>query len=267
MNRTHRPSSRTRIISGLSFAATLTLALTYGQVLHASDAHAATISCTVTDPGDGTGGADKTLRDCIIEVNANADGGTINFDGVTTVTLDTALPQVSRTLTIDGGNGAAVQIRRTTAGAPTFGFLRVADGTTGTSLEIRKLDIRGFTGMGFNAGLGVFDGLIRTELFSDVLVSIVDSTIASNSGSDRLIDTWNGITVTGSTVSDNTSGGGGGALRAHDGTMTITDSIFSGNTGTGGSHGGAVFKGRSGDVFITRTTFENNQTPVSAGHC
>jgi predicted outer membrane repeat protein len=258
MNRAQHSSGRSRIIAGLSFAAILTMALTFGQVLRAPDAYAAA-SCTVTNSGDGIGGANKSLRDCIIEVNANADGGTITFSGVTTVTLVTALPQVTKTLTIDGGSGAAVQIRRTTAGAPTFGFLRVA--ATAASLEIRKLDIQGFTGMGFN---GVFfDGLIRAELFSTTLFSIVDTTIAFNSGTDRLIDTWNGITVTRSTFSNNTSSGGGGALRAHDGVMTITDSTFSGNRTTGGNHGGAVFKGRSGDVFITRTTFENNQTASS----
>jgi len=257
MNRTRRRSGRTRIITGLSFAATLTMALAYGQVLRAPDAHAATISCSVTDPGDTAGDStNRTLRYCIGQTNANADGGTITFSGVTTVTLDTALPQVSRTLTIDGGSGNAVQIRRTTAGTPTFGFLDVAD--TATSLELRKLDIRGFTGMASSAGI------IRTETNSSTtLVSIVDTTIAANGGSGRLIDTWNGITVTGSTFSDNTSSGGGGALRAADGIMTITDSTFSGNRTTGGNSGGAVFKARRGDVIITRTMFEDNQTEFS----
>jgi len=254
MKRTRRPSGRTRIIVGLSFAATLTMALAYGQVLQAPDASAATISCSVTDSGDGIGGANKTLRDCIIEVSDNADGGTVIFSGVTTVTLETALPEIAASLTLDGGSGTAVQIRRTTDGTPTFGFLKTASGLSGVSLDIRNLDIRGFTGM--TSG----QGIIRTELFSDTLVSIADSTIASNSGSGRLIDTRNGITVTGSTFSNNTSNEGGGAIRAHDGTMTITDSTFSGNRSTGGNNGGAVFKGRRGDVFITRTTFENNQT-------
>jgi hypothetical protein len=83
-------------------------------------------------PGAGTG----TLRQAIIDANATAGADTIDFQaGVTgTITLGSALPQITERVKINGP-GAGVL---TVSGASAFQVLNIAGGVTPRSAALRS---------------------------------------------------------------------------------------------------------------------------------
>lgn len=160
----------------------------------------------------------------------------------------------------------AIQIANQSAGADTISF---ADGLTGTVRltlgEIQVTDQVSIDG----GGLVTISG---DSLGNDALVDGVTDVAASTDGADLLADNsrlfnvtaaaaefgLSGLTLTGGRTTQNISGGG--AVTAEDGvSVSIADSVISGNSTTGaGSDGGAV--NAEGDLTVTSSTISGNST-------
>jgi CSLREA domain-containing protein len=119
--------------------------------------HAATIVVNATDDhDDGTCGADCTLREAINAVNAGGGGDTISFSiagsGVRTINLTSALPAITKSVTIDGttqtGFSGTPLIELNGAGAGGANGLVV----NAANVTIRSLVINRFSGYGIDLG-------------------------------------------------------------------------------------------------------------------
>src|SRR5262249_43569118 len=130
---------------------------------------------------------------------------------------------------------------------------------TATTFNVSNLTLTGgtTTGTGQDAsGAGI------RALNSDVTLSAVHITnnSAANAGGGVYFATnsYNTLTLTGTTVSGNTAVGNGGGVTVYFGNLTVSDSVISGNTGYGiggisvGVHGGAYL------TSIYRTTIAGN---------
>ncbi|MEO8394966.1 MAG: CSLREA domain-containing protein, partial [Chloroflexota bacterium] len=107
-------------------------------------------------------------------------------------------------------------------------------------------------------GLVIIDGANNSELFfiaSGVTVSMSGMTITHG---DPAIHNQGTLTVTSSTLSDNT--GFGAAIYNEGGTVTVNSSTFSGNSGTSG---GAIYNYR-GSLMVNSSTFSDNQADYGA---
>ncbi|HEY0974023.1 MAG TPA: choice-of-anchor Q domain-containing protein [Solimonas sp.] len=216
-------------------------------------AHAATI----------TVGADCTLLNAI--QNANDDSATANpfggdcaaGDGSDTivltdnVTLTQALPSVSSDITIQG-NGKTIA-RSSAAGTPDFGILHVSSNGTasvdrvtlsngkgsqgGAVLVHGSLVLTNSTITGNEATQGSGGGGIYVATGS---LSLRNSTVSGNTapiaggirfagGATLIVNS----TITGNSATSAGSNGGGGLLVAGTTTVTVRNSIVSGNTATG----------------------------------
>ena len=163
---------------------------------------------TVTNTGDTGPG---TLRAAIEQANLDAAQDTIDLaPAVTgTITLSTALPDLSTNMIIAGPGSSALSVARSGAdGTPDFRIFTVMAGV--------EVSISGLTITGGRAGSG--GGI-------------------SNSGT---------MTLTDCTISGNSAGGGifnfsGGGIFS-SGTMTLTDCTIMGNTTIlGDGSGGGIF--------------------------
>jgi predicted outer membrane repeat protein len=179
-------------------------------------------------------------------INA-ANGGTpqtVTLASDCTITLSSALPELTGTLTING-NGATI------SGDDQYQVFSVGSGG--------HLTLNGFTITdGFTTGHG--GGIWN---FSGTL--IINNSIITGNSSDSSgggIANQGTLTITNSTVSNNTvaAQSGGGIYNGEGASATITDSTFSGNTAT---DGGAIQS--FGDLTITGSTFSNNTASAIGG--
>jgi hypothetical protein len=180
-------------------------------------------SLVVSNTNDSGAGS---LRQALLDANAapGADMVTFNLNGCPcTIILTTgALPVITGELAITGPGASLLTI----SGNDTTRIFAVGAGA------IVQLD-----------GLGIAHGIEGLASGGALL----------NSGT---------LTVTNSTFSNNTAGGGlgggsGGAIF-NDGTLTITNSAFASNRvgGFGGGSGGAI--ANNGSLTVTNSTFSGN---------
>jgi hypothetical protein len=214
-------------------------------------ARAATI--TVSNTNDSGMGS---LRAAITTANTTPTvATTVNFSVSGTITLLSALPEITNTspgsLTIDG-SGQAI----TVDGASTF---QIFDVNAGATLNLQFLTLaHGFV-LGNEEGEGA-GGAIFNE---GGTLTVTNCTFSDNQS-------------TGSAVGGSGSGlpGQGGAIWS-DGTLTVTNCTFSGNGATGGAgvttgvgggdgDGGAIYND-GGGLTVTNSTFAANQATGGVG--
>ncbi|MBI3823925.1 MAG: right-handed parallel beta-helix repeat-containing protein [Planctomycetes bacterium] len=106
-----------------------------------------------------------------------------------------------------------------------------------------------------NQGIG-----IHTYTGSGTVTEVIDSTINGNAGNGIFNETGS-LTVTRSTISGNQSPTGGGIFVR--GNLNMVNSTVSGNSTTGGGGGGLVIQGSNN--FITNSTITNNSAGFSGG--
>src|SRR5690349_14292416 len=237
---------------------------------------AAGSTITVNSTADVTNNADGlcTLREAITAANTNTASGAVagecvagSSDGSDTIdltslsgsiSLATALPDISSDATLTGPGISTLTIQRTTS---TFSIFTVSSSATVT---ISGFAIKGDSPNGFGVvnsgngtltlanctvkdfGGGVGNSSSRTLTVSNCVVSgnLNGSGITNSQGTLNVIDTE---------VSDNDSHGGfGPGIDNLFGTLNVTNSTISGNSGHN-----AVFNG--GTATITNTTISNNQ--------
>lgn len=190
-------------------------------------------TCTVnvlTDTGAGSGGAGGSgdLRYCITETNAAAGADTINVTLFGTVLLNSNLPYISDSLTINGSNQNAFIVDAQN-GANRRGF--EVDAPAGVIVTIRNLTIR--------------NGNITSGGFSGGGISLI-------SGATLNLDFVN--------VINNTALSGGAGISVNASTLNITNSRFTGNTSTATGAGGAAINFFNGTLFMSSTTLSGNSS-------
>ncbi len=199
-------------------------------------------------------GTDGTLR---AEINDTSPGGTITFDGVTTVMLSSSLTTdkdltISGSVTIDGQNTSRIFT------------------VTGGSLNLIDLTLTNGT-----ADNGGAISIVDADLTLDA-VKIMNSTAngASGSGGAILVGTGATLTAKNSLFEKNTANRAGGAIEGSFGDVKgimLTDTDFMGNNAgvspatAAPGNGGAIHITGAGSSDITRGTFDSNIAASEGG--
>ena len=264
------------------------------------------LSILVSNAGDsGTG----SLRAAIEQANATPDTITFAPSVTGTIVLSTALPDLASNMVISGPGALVLTVARSAApGTPDFGIFAVQGGATVTlsgvtirngaasfegggihndgaltltdavldgnyapfgggiyndgTMTITRCKITGGTTESGGLGAGVYN-------FQPGMLTITDSDISGNTAGYQGLDGAGGgilnsggtVAVTDSVLSNN-SGGSGGGIQSNDGPLTITHCIFSGNAARDGS-GGGIWSG--GSLTVTGSTFKGNSTSGVSG--
>ncbi|MEM8641176.1 MAG: CHAT domain-containing protein [Cyanobacteria bacterium P01_G01_bin.54] len=223
---------------------------------------------TVNSNVDNTTGGDSqvTLREAVNA--ANIDGtitdlgetssgwDEIRFSGVTAVDLTLGELEIDDNVTITGG-ATHVTVQRDT-GAGDFRIFDVAaDHATFENLTIRNGRVVNTNGGGVrHRGNG-------TLTFDRVTVSGNSAVLGSSGGEGGGIWTHRGtLAIHNSTLSSNSASDNGGAIRGNDEALTITDTIILGNQA--GNNGGGLRTDQA-PLTLTDVTFSSNSAGNDGG--
>ena len=211
------------------------------------------------------------LRDAILNANNNDQSGSTNcaagtagMDNITfafaqcaviacTITLDSALPQITEDLTINGATGGG---RVTLHGANAFGVLVTNGHVSGISVNMSNLTITNGNTVGGGGGISAQN----TNLS---LTNLTLGNHSADSGGGAISHNGGVLTLQNVNIHDNHADlfNGGGGLELGNGAVTITSSIFQNNTSR---KGGAIDLG--GAVLTTTlTTFLGNRATEVGG--
>jgi parallel beta-helix repeat protein len=235
-------------------------ALTVGAVL-AGAGQASAVTFTVTNTNDAGAGS---LRQAVIDANtaAGADDIVFTVSPPATISLLTALPQITSPLTITGLGASNLTIQRDGA-APNFRIFDIAVSAA------PAVTISGVTLTNGNATIG---GGINVGGVATLTVTVMDSVITSNTatagdGGGIRVATGTALTVQRSVISGNSaSDGGGGIYLFSTNPLILEDSTISGNTGGGtDAEGGGLYFFGSSPVTIRGTTISGNTAPGATG--
>jgi hypothetical protein len=252
------------------------------------------------NPGNGScdtnaaAGDQCTLRAAIQEANAIFGNDTITFSLVpgSTITLNTALPDIAGNLTITGpGSSLLTVMRSAVGGTPNFRIFKINNSQISMSgLTVtngRTAD--GIPGGGFAPGYGG-PGDYGGGIYSSGSLTLTDVVVTGNRTGDGgagtsgtggfggfgggiYVHNSGSLTMTNVTVSNNIagngatgffggSGGRGGGIFFLGSTLTMTNCVVSGNTagdGVSGTSGGSSGSGGDGGGI------EAEPTPGTAG--
>ena len=273
----------------------------------ALNASAATFTVTNTnDSGPGS------LRQAIIAANANGQSNTINFDGSFSTAAQTIT--LASTLTVDSTAGGSLTINGPGANLLTISgndavqlfFLWDSASVSGVTLTRGRNNNGGaafdnratlnvanavFTSNFGNNGGGaivtqgaltvsncIFDangangggGAISVTSTGSATVS--DSTFRNHTvplggaiASDGTINVTNCVFTNNAVTSSSATGLGGGAIYHYGKTANITTSTFTNNRETGNSGGGGAIRNRDGTMTISYSTFTENSSVDGGG--
>jgi CSLREA domain-containing protein len=203
-----------------------------------------------TDTASGTAGG---------ECAAGSGADTITFAANSTITLaGSQLPAVTTEMTITG-NGAANTIIQANAAAGTATY-RVFEVYTTGNLTLDGVTVRhgvcagGCAGQGFE-GAGIYN--------NNGTLTVTNSTVSDNSAYNGggILNDEGTLTMTNSTVSGNTADGSGGGVANFNGTTTVTNSTVSGNLA--GFYGGGIDS--SDTLTVINSTISGNQAQLGGG--
>ncbi|RPI99666.1 MAG: CSLREA domain-containing protein, partial [Chloroflexi bacterium] len=186
--------------------------------------------------------ANHTLREAIYAANSQAGADIITFAGDYTITLASALPNLTSTMTIDG-SGHNINVSGNNA-------VRVFNIQAGAVVTMSQLSI--ISGLATSGG-GVSNAGTLT---------VSHSAFSGNSATNRGGGIRNNGTaaVSYSTFSGNSTFHGGGGIR-NNSTLMVSNSSFSGNSA--GDGGGIDNNG--GMLTISHSTFSSNSATTSGG--
>jgi len=183
--------------------------------LLASPARAETF--TVTNTNDGGAGS---LRQAILEANANRQDDTIDISATGTINLQSALPNLSTNMEIEGPGAEALTVRQDTRAFRNFRIFTVRSGAT---VSISGLTIA--DGRVFGNPVGESNDGFGGGIANNGTLTLTDSIVMGNSVTG----------IDGGSGADSGHGFGGGIYNR--GTLTLEGSTMSGNSTTGSSGG------------------------------
>ena len=231
---------------------------------------------TVTNASDCVGPGCGSLRQAILDANANPGADSIDFDEAATGTITLTmgeLPPITDDLTITGpgvfaltidGNHASRVFEINSEVTVNISGLTISNGTATTGGGILNQGTLTLTNA-VVSGNSAFDGAGILNNTSSML-TITNSTLSGNSASIVGGGIWNNtssiLTITNSTLSGNSANDGGGIYNLGTGpaTLTITNSTLSGNSAT---QGGGIRNG--GTANISFTTLSGNSANLGGG--
>jgi hypothetical protein len=179
----------------------------------------------VSDLSDGAGSATSpTLRYAL--TNA-VDGDTIRLTGVnagvSTVSVSSVLPEITKSVTIEG-NG--VVLTRTFEGAYNTQLLRI----TGTTALVNISRVHFKDGRANDYGAGIYNN--GTLTLESCIFSGNQTSTTGTSQAGAINNNSGDLTIRGCTFYGNSTGTwGGGAIYVQGGALTLTGNLFYGNTG------------------------------------
>ena len=232
--------------------------LAVGAVL-AGAGPAAAATFTVTNTNDSGPGS---LRQALIDANAAAGADDIAFTVVppATISLLSALPQVTGPLTINGLGASNLTIRRDPGAGANFGIFDIA------ASAAPQVTITGVTLMNGNAPMG---GAIKAQGPGALAVTVAEVVISGNTagqgGGIAAIGPVTSLTVRRTLIDGNTSNGAGGGLYLLSiGSLILEDSTVRANVSQDG--GGGLFSYvPGGPVTIRGTTVSGNTSGAGFG--
>jgi CSLREA domain-containing protein len=217
----------------------------------AAEASTITVGTTLDDTVAGH----CSLREAINSANGSGPIGscahgtgtdTINFNLSGAITLGSSLPDIKKTLTIDG-TGQTI----TVDGAGLYQVFVVYF----ANVDLNNLTIA--HGKGSYAPVTNYGTL-----------TVNDCTFSGNtsfSAGGAIFNGGNTLTVTNSTFSSNSAAGSGGAIFNNDGSATVTNSTFSGNSANPNYAAGAIYNDGFATLTVTNSTFYGNDAAVGGG--
>ena len=251
---------------------------------------------TLTDELDGSViDADVSLRDAIAHANvgdmitfsAALDGGTLFLTlGELTITepLTIDASALATRLTIDAsgndptpgvdnGDGSRVfHAKRLTVSGLALTGADVSGG--GGAILAENVTVRDSAIVGNFATAGGGGISAHGDAFFSGSVTVIDSTISGNSTSWRGggigVDYRATVTVSNSTITENSARRGGGGVFAYKGNVSVAASTISGNSA--GAEGGSFYDGNGGGIYvddgvatITSSTISGNSAGGAEG--
>jgi len=204
-----------------------------------------------------------TLREAITQADADtANQYAINFSVEGTIDLTSPLPALDNNIDIEGPGASVLTVQRD-QNAVGFSIFTVNSGET---VNLSGVTI---TGGSNNGGL---DANVGGGIFNDGILTVSDSTFAGNfaefrgggifnqSGAKAIVSdsTFNNNMVIGSSLTSPFAQPGGGI--ENEGTLTVNDSIFIGNTA---EFGGGIDNG--GVLTVNGSVFANNSATWQGG--
>jgi predicted outer membrane repeat protein len=132
---------------------------------------------------------------------------------------------------------------------------------TGSTLSSNRSGVTGGGGSIYNGGALTVSGSKLISSYGPL--TLTASTLSANTvtnGDGAGIDTIGTLTVTNSTFSGNSGGYGGGIYNG--GTLTVTNSTFRGNSAR--DNGGGIYN-TFGTVTVTNSTFSDNSATFGSG--
>ncbi|MDX6611148.1 MAG: fibronectin-binding autotransporter adhesin [Blastocatellia bacterium] len=214
-------------------------------------------SILVTNTADSGAGS---LRQAITDANASADTSAINFQaGLTgTITLLSALPDLSTSMSINGSGANQISVQRSTAGGtPNFRIFRIS---SGAAVAIRGLTI--------SNGKFINSGDLGAGVLNNGTLTLASCNIYGNQAVD-LPERGGGIYSDGPSlmVNDCNIGGlsagqpniGGGIVSVG----TLVELLITGGSVVGNTSGGIFFAG--GDAILTGVSITNNTGTSATG--
>ena len=228
----------------------------------ARPAAASATTYVVATTADTTGGASLSLRDAITAADGNA-GSAITFDPTVftpgtlhVITLGSALPALSASVTITGPGASVVAVD----GAKAYTPFSVNSGVTASLSGLTVQNGSAPSGApSYGSGGGVYN--LGT-------LTLTGCTLERNSASDYGGGVSNGaqgtLTLTGCTLDGNSSQDyGGGVSNDNSGTLRLTGCTLTGNSSQ--NYGGGVYNGNSGTLTLTGCTLEGNSSQNFGG--
>jgi Carboxypeptidase regulatory-like domain len=232
-------------------------------VFTAGQANAATFTINQTgDAGDGTCDATCTLRDAIANANTLAGADTIVFasplfDTAKTIDLTSAELLISDSVTVTGRGARLLTVGRAIGNPTNFRIFNITAGTVGISgMTISNGNVT-------TEGAGILNGGGTVTLNAVAVLNNVSTGTSNDGGGVR--NASGTMTLLNSLVSGNSSGFSGGGIR-NNAVLSIANTTISGNSapGTVGPGGGSGID-NNGTLNMNNVTVTNNSATNGSG--
>ncbi|MEX2100724.1 MAG: choice-of-anchor Q domain-containing protein [Acidimicrobiia bacterium] len=248
------------------------------------------VSQTFTVSSTADNGA-NTLRQAVLDANANAGADTIVFTGAAAtpgaiITLTTGQIKILDSVDIQGPGATVLAVdgndndRIFYLYDPTAGTIDVT--ISGLTLTNGNVDAEGGAIINLSEHLTILDsvlsaneatgggGAIATEEAGNTLAvidSVITGNVAGGEGGGLYALYSDSVTILRTEISGNDTDSDGGGIDADGivGTFTISDSTITGNDALGGQGGALYTDDFVGDLIITNTTIAGNTATQGGG--